>query len=140
MDKDRIFSDVKSAAESVVKKSGDLIEITRVKVAAAAARAQLSEAYGRLGEAVFRQRDALNLNEGVRAVLTEIEAKIQEIDELEEKHSELKNLKNCKGCKKKNPREAVFCLYCGGKFSEEEAERDGETEPPEDAETARNAE
>ena len=73
---EKIFSDLKNSVNSAVKRSGELLEISKVKMAVADTKNEIGRKYRELGEKVYEshQEDA--------DTATEVEGIIWELDEL----------------------------------------------------------
>lgn len=50
---DKILSDLKNTARSAVKKSGELLEITKMKMAVSDTKSEISSRFSALGEKSF---------------------------------------------------------------------------------------
>lgn len=127
---EKIFSDLKNSVNSAVKRSGELLEISKVKMAVADTKNEIGRKYRELGEKVYEahQEDA--------DTATEVEGIIWELDELfevlkshEMKLASLKKEKICENCKQSSDMEAAYCSKCGAKFPEQEPEEEKQPEP-----------
>ncbi len=123
---ERIISEIKDTADKVVKKSGELFELSKLKINISSTKSEISANYKILGELVY-----LMQKEETPTNTLEFDEIIAKIDELNEKLTELldlssalKNEKNCPKCSKSNNKNAQFCSNCGYKFSEASVDED----------------
>lgn len=115
---DKILSDLKQTFHTAVKKSGELVDLTKAKLAVSDTKNNIQSCYAKLGELAYLTakgeevpaESAENLVaeiDGLKAVLTEQEAKV----------ADLSNKKVCTDCGKACPIESAFCPACGNPFS-----------------------
>ena len=114
---EKILSDLKQTFNSAVKKSGELVELTKVKLAATDIKNNIRTRYAKLGELAYLTAKG----EEVSAELAE--NLVAEIDDLkialsdhEAKAADLSNKKVCAHCGKASSTEASFCPACGNPF------------------------
>ena len=111
---ENIIHDIKSTVNSAVKKSGDLLEIGKVKLSLADAGSKLSDLYESLGEMAYRaKREEVDLSEEMESVIWQIDEMRSEIKKQKEKMAELRSQQICKNCGKSNVIEAKYCNECG---------------------------
>ena len=129
---EKFFTEIKNTADKVIKKSGELVELSKVKFQIANTKSEIGANFKELGELVYHAQKS-----EVQPDTQIIEGTISKIDELYTRlevliaeNSSLKNEKLCPSCEKSNPKGAQFCLGCGYKFAAPEAE---ENETAEDA-------
>lgn len=119
---DRIISEIKNTASKVAKKSGELVELSKVKLNIGNTKSGLNANFRLLGEMIYFSQKEENEIEHEK-----INETIQKIDELYEKLAELEfieaglaNKKLCPECHKQNDTTATFCSSCGCKFDDAE--------------------
>lgn len=126
---DKILSEIKSRADKVMKKSGELVEMSKVKLAIVNTKAEIGTLFKQLGELVYlAQKEDNSANaEDIENTILHIDALYEKLEELTEANSAFKNEKVCAECGKSNPMEQTFCGNCGNKFPEnEEPAQEGE--------------
>jgi len=121
---EKIFAEIKSTADKVIKKSGELVELSKVKFQIANTKSEINANYKELGELVYHaqkgeEQPDTQIIEGAIAKIDELYAKLET---LMAENSSLKNEKTCPSCEKSNPKSAQFCLGCGYKFAVSDAE------------------
>ncbi len=108
-----IFDDVvvnaKSAASVVSKKAGEIFDLSKLRISLASLRSELSKQYQALGEAVYNNDPA----EEIEAIKEEITSVKQNIDDIEKVLSNAKNTVTCPACGEKLTKNAKYCSTCG---------------------------
>lgn len=117
---DKILSEIKSRADQVMKKSGELVEKSKVKLAIAGTKSEIGTLFKQLGELVYmaQKEDNSASTEEIENTIAHIDALYEKLEELTKTDSALKNEKICAQCGKSNPIEQTFCGGCGNKFPE----------------------
>ncbi|MBQ9915566.1 MAG: zinc ribbon domain-containing protein [Clostridia bacterium] len=118
---EKIISDLKQTFNSAVKKSGELVEFTKAKLAATDIKNNIQTRYAKLGELAYLTAKGEDVSAEIAENL------VAEIDELkialaekEAKAADLSNKKVCASCGKASPAEASFCPACGNPFTDAE--------------------
>lgn len=119
---DDVVVNAKSAAESVGKTAGRLVDVSKLKISISEVNSEITKRFQALGEYIYENhREDFNGD-------VEFAGKISELDELAtQKESLLKDLMQlqnrtiCPNCGKHSPAEFTFCSACGTKLA---------TEPP----------
>ena len=119
---EKIISDLKNKADKVVKKSGDFVEMSKIKLGIAGVKSEIGTQFKALGELVYgAQKKAGSFDtEQIDEVIAKLDELFERLNELNEGVASLKKEKVCKECGKRNPLSQAFCGGCGSKFSEEE--------------------
>lgn len=127
---EKFISELKSAADKVVKKTGELAGISKVKLSIANAKSDISACYRTLGELVYKaqKEEDGDASEKIQEFIETIDALNEKIDELNGSLAEMKNEKVCPNCGKSNPKKQRFCGGCGQQFDENDSEDEEETE------------
>lgn len=115
------FEDVvmkaKNAADIAGKKTGELVEITRLRLNVSELEERIRSQYQELGKTVYNAaKDHTDCTDYVHEKSEAIDRLFAELTKLNEKISELKNEKKCASCGAVNPQEAVYCQKCGTKL------------------------
>lgn len=116
-----VFEDVvlkaKSAADMAGKKTGEIVEISKMRLTAAEIQNKINEAYQALGRLVFEaSKQGTDCTEQVQTKAEAIDSLYEQLDKANEKIAELRRRKKCPACQYDNPEEANFCLKCGAKI------------------------
>lgn len=116
-----VFEDVvnkaKNAADFAGKKTGEIVEISKLRFTAADLQSKINKEYLELGIAVF---NAGKSGEDCKDEITKKSAVIDDLyhqlSKINEKISELRRMKKCLVCNFASPEDANFCLKCGAKL------------------------
>ena len=118
---EEILNKAKRGAEAVGQKTGDFIEVTKLKMAASDVEKEIAATFEGLGRLVY---DAQKSEEDVSEMIEEC---IQNIDELQEAADAIreqiysyKNMNRCPACGAIIDKEAAFCSKCGAPLTVEE--------------------
>ncbi|MBQ2695843.1 MAG: hypothetical protein IJF61_00915 [Clostridia bacterium] len=111
---EKFFSDLRQTVSGAVKKSGELIELTKAKMAANDTKTAIKNEFVKLGELAYLAA------KGEENPATDAEALVYKIDELKEtlaeqeaKIAELGGKKICADCGKMVAGDSAFCPACG---------------------------
>lgn len=112
-----VVSRVKDVAETAGRKTGELVELGKMKLKIADLRREIAGAHEGLGRLMYDSRKSGEpVDDMVDACIDHISALHAEIDELEERIMDSKNVVRCHGCGTFNENTAVFCNQCGDKI------------------------
>ena len=115
---DEVVSRVKDVAESAGKKTGELVELGKVKIRIAELRREIAGAHEGLGRLIYDSRKSgENVEDMIDACVDHISELYADLEELEEKVMESKNAVRCSGCGALNENTAQFCNQCGTKLA-----------------------
>lgn len=107
----------KDAADFAGKKTGEFVELSRLKISASSVEKKIDSEYLELGKMVYKSaKDHTDCTEYVTEKAAAIDALFEEHAELEQKISELRNVKKCPQCSYGNTSEAEYCSKCGTKL------------------------
>lgn len=113
-----IFGKAKQVANAAGKKTGELVEISKLKLSAMQINSDIKELYEKLGSAVYSMKKANYDNpELVVSLVEEIDEKRVELREVNEKVAVLQKSKECPCCQTKNPQDAFYCQKCGSRLT-----------------------
>ncbi len=114
---DEVVSRVKDVAESAGKKTGELVELGKIKIRIAELRREIAGAHEGLGRLVYDSRKSgEEVEDMIDACVDHISDMYVDLEELEEKVMESKNAVRCNGCGALNENTAQFCNQCGTKL------------------------
>ncbi len=112
-----VVSRVKSVAETAGRKTGELVELGKIKIKIADLQREVSSAQEGLGRLVYDSRiSGQSVEDMIDACVAHITELQSEIEELEEKVLESKNAVRCADCGVLNESTATYCNRCGAKL------------------------
>ena len=125
---ERILSELKNTADKVAKKSGELVEISKVKLSIASTKSEINAQFKALGETVYlaQKEDSDVGAEKIEEIIGILDGLYERLDNLAEINSALKNERICPSCGKSNPLNQPFCGGCGSKLYAEEEVFEGD--------------
>lgn len=107
----------KNAFNFVGQKTGDAVELTRLKVSVSETQGKIDRGFAELGRKVYgAAKDQTDCTEFVKEKSEAVDKLIDELAELNKKISELKREKVCPACDYSNPDSATYCQKCGAKL------------------------
>lgn len=102
------------ATNTVVKFSGEVVEVTKIRFAMMDAESQINTLTREIGELVYRSSvEEGDLGEEIEQKCGQITKLKQQIEAYKAKVNELKNVTICKNCGSKLPNDYTFCPNCG---------------------------
>ncbi len=112
-----VVSRVKDVAETAGRKTGELVELGKIKLKIADLRREIASAHEGLGRLVYdSRRSGEDVEDMVEACVAHIGELTAEMEDLEEKVMESKNVVRCAACGALNENTALFCNQCGAKL------------------------
>lgn len=112
---------VGEAAQTAAKKSGELVEITKLNLNVNAEEDKVNKLYLQIGKKVYASyisgEAADSTIQNDCRTITEHEGTIKEI---KDKIMQVKNVKICVGCEAEMEKTAMFCVKCGTKVENNE--------------------
>ncbi len=102
------------AAQAAAKKSGELVEVTKLNVNINSEEDKIQKLYTQIGKKVFEKYSEAGTADA--DFIEDCEAiKVHELNvkNLREKILEVKNMKQCTGCGAELERNQIFCSKCG---------------------------
>lgn len=104
------------AAQAAAKKSGELVEITKLNVNINAEEDKIQKLYTQIGKSIFEKYVATGeASDEVKEACEAITVHEQSIKSLREKIADVKGTKACIGCGAEMDKAQVFCSKCGAK-------------------------
>ena len=117
---ENIVSNAKQAANVVGKKTGELVDTSKLKLQAVDLNSDIKRNYEALGRAVYESRkQGIDSTEEIDDIIILINEKYDELDEVNEQLSKMSNKTFCTRCGEPNPKTAGFCSQCGEKLVHE---------------------
>lgn len=104
------------AGEKVVKKSGQLVDATKLTYQTATEEAELKKKFERIGRMVYAAKCGEGeLSDEINTLCDDIQLSLEKIEDLKARVQVLKNKKDCPHCGKEISADAQFCSGCGCK-------------------------
>lgn len=114
---EELFGKARKVANAAGKKTGELVEISKLKLSAMQVNTDIKALYEKLGSAVYSMNKAHYENSELLESLTEeIDEKRAELKKINDKIATLQKAKECPCCQTKNPQTAFYCQKCGSKL------------------------
>ena len=120
-----VFEDVvvkaKAVAEVAGKKTGEFVELSKLKVNAAEVSKDISQRLEALGKIAYdAAKTENNADELIRESIPEIDALYAKLADITDRIAALRNVVRCPKCKSVNAVDAIFCNKCGAKMAGDE--------------------
>lgn len=107
---------VGEAAQAVTKKSGDLVEVTKLNMSISAEEEKIKKTYEKLGELVYSKFDSGDeIDPNFIELCDNIRLYQNTVNGFKTKIMELKNVKPCTKCGTELEKDVLFCPKCGEK-------------------------
>lgn len=118
---DDFLGKTKGVADAAGKKTGELVEISKLKLQCVQLNSDIRERYEKLGSAVYSMVKSDYENpELVNSMVEEITELLDKLNETSEKIADIKNISICTCCGAKNPPENCYCSKCGSRLTGKE--------------------
>lgn len=107
---------VGEAAQAAAKKSGELVETTKLNVNINSEEDKIQKIYTQIGKTLFERYSATGVaDDDVKESLEAVKVHEQNIKSLKEKIFDIKGSKTCISCGTEMDKAQVFCSKCGAK-------------------------
>lgn len=107
---------VGEAAQAAAKKSGELVEITKLNVNIGSEEDKIQKLYTQIGKSIFEKYNATGMADAdVKDNCEAIKLHEQNIKALKDKIMEVKSVKNCVSCGSEMDKTQLFCAKCGSR-------------------------
>lgn len=117
---ENLVVNAKQAANAVGKKTGELVDTSKLKLQAVDLSGDIRKNYEALGRAVYEAHKlGIDSTEDIEDIIIIINEKYDELDEVNEQLSKMSNKTFCTRCGEPNPKTASFCSQCGEKLVQE---------------------
>jgi len=136
---DDVVINAKSVAEAVGRKAGQLVDISKLRVAAAEVNAEITKRYQTLGQYVYESsRQTLAADPEAMGQMAELDELHAQLNAINKEMNEKQNKSVCPVCGKHCSNTDIFCSVCGAKLTpeqpapqpEEKAEEPAATDEP----------
>lgn len=117
---DNITDKVTKTAKAAAKKSGNLVEITKLCVNVSLEEEKIAKAYEEIGKILYkRYLSNEEVLDDAKEQCEKIKLLNQNIKDMKDKILELKNVKLCSQCNEEIEFEFAYCAKCGAKQEEQ---------------------
>lgn len=104
----------KAAASVATKKTGNAVELSKLKLRAMQLRSQIQSTYERIGTLTYEQEKTFSDNrELIDVCIKEIDELFVQLNEVNVMISDIKDGVKCPGCSTLNDAGVVYCKKCG---------------------------
>lgn len=104
----------KNAADVATKKTGEVVEVSKIRYQMKQVEWEIEKAYAKLGAIVYEAKKSTdNFDEVTQLAISEIDDLKERYDNLAEKMRMYKNVVKCPGCGRENDIADSFCSRCG---------------------------
>jgi rRNA maturation endonuclease Nob1 len=104
----------RNAADVASKKTGEVVETSKIRYQMKQVEWEIEKAYAKLGAIVYEaKKSADNFDEVIGLAVSEIDDLKARYEDLGEKMRNYKNMVKCPGCGKENDLNGAFCSRCG---------------------------
>ncbi|MGN1059422.1 MAG: hypothetical protein ACI4QW_03230 [Clostridia bacterium] len=117
---EKFFSDLKQTVNSAVKKSGELVELTKIKIAVGDTKNAIRTNFEKLGELAYLAAKGDDAQGTAEELVSAIDELKETLNQQEAKLAELSNKKICSHCGKASSEDSAFCSACGNPFGDAE--------------------
>ena len=117
-----IMYKAKNAADIAGKKTGEVVEVGKLKFQVKQIESDIEKTYAKLGAILYEsKKNTEDYEEIIALAISEIDALKEKQEDIEEKLRTVKQVIKCESCSKENEMNAHFCVRCGASLEEEEA-------------------
>lgn len=119
---DNITKRVTDTAKAAAKKSGSVVEVTRLNMNISAEEEKVRKIYADMGKQLYEDyTEGKIVGEKLLGHCEKIDEIVSNIDGMREKVLELRNVKACPNCGMELDVDMTYCYKCGRKQEEPEA-------------------
>lgn len=111
-----VAQSAKESSAVVAKKSGELIEVSKITVSITSNESKMKDLYSEIGKKICQKHeDGLYIDPELVESCNEVLTLKTSIKEMKQKVNELRNKKVCTNCDTSLPEDTTFCPKCGNK-------------------------
>lgn len=115
---DDVVINAKSVAEAVGRKAGQLVDVSKLRVAAAEVNAEITKRYQTLGQYVYENsREALAADPEAMGQVAELDGLLEQLGIVNKELNDKQNRTVCPTCGKHCGSADAFCSTCGAKLA-----------------------
>ena len=114
---EEVVNKAKVAADYAGKKTGEIVEISKLRFTATDIQGKINKELQELGFVVYQaDKDGVDYSAQLKEKSANIDELYDELNKVNEKIADLKRMKKCPACDFSNPEDANYCLKCGAKL------------------------
>ncbi|HCB99944.1 MAG TPA: hypothetical protein DEP42_01790 [Ruminococcaceae bacterium] len=107
----------KGAVDYAGKKTGKLVEVSKLRIAAAEVEGKIKLVYESLGRSVYNAtKEETDASELIKEKSAQLDTLLSDLDTLQEKLASLREQRKCDSCGTVNAIDAKFCKQCGAQL------------------------
>lgn len=111
---EEVICKAKELAGAAGKKTGELVNLGKLKVEAAENERAISAKLEMIGSIMYEaQKDGIAVEEKLAPLYEEVDVLKEKAAQLTAQMDELRHTRHCTACGKNNPNDAAFCQKCG---------------------------
>ncbi len=118
---DKILEKVTQTTKNAIKKSGEAVEMTKLRLAVNSDKTKIKDLKLQVGELVYSAYIGADAGgDTIEDICRQIKETYDEIEEKEKEIAQIRNLKRCPKCGVNNERDASFCKNCAAELDEDD--------------------
>ncbi len=110
---DDVVVKAKSAAAVAGKKTGEFVELSKLKITEAEIKHDIDKLFEGLGRAVYKAPRDENEPDYIQNAVNQINLMYEKLRSVQAQIATVRNLIRCGNCGKLNPADSVYCNSCG---------------------------
>ena len=126
---ENFFMKAKGAVDALGEKAGQFVDVSKLNIRVAELKSDLKNEFETLGKTVYNcEKNHIDAAQETNTFISNIDNIYIQIEELKKQIAEMKNKVICKYCNAANENNAIYCVKCGKKLDNSNAEstQDGE--------------
>lgn len=115
---DSAVNKAKEVFDAACKKTGEVVNLQKLKIDASALESKREEDFAALGKIYFDSiKDSADLDKKAAELVSAVKEKTEQIDKLHDEISAYKNKRVCPACGAFVDKNSVYCSLCGAKIT-----------------------
>ncbi|MGE4282716.1 MAG: zinc-ribbon domain-containing protein [Clostridia bacterium] len=120
-----IKNKVTETAKNVMKKSNEIIEVTKLNMSIGDAQTRIDSLLKEIGQIIYdAYQDGDIFADELMDKCKQAEEEFEKVREIKEKVAQFKKVKLCPRCDKENNIDAAYCSKCGFRIEDEELDEE----------------
>lgn len=116
---DKIFNKAVDLANTAGKKTGEVLEASKIRVRSANVQNDIQKLMIKLGNIVYQgKKTGCDNSDLIEGYIREIDQLRRELDSLTDQIDDIRQLKKCGNCGAANSADNIFCQRCGIKLED----------------------
>lgn len=118
---DKFTSKVSDTAKAAARKSGELVEVTKLNAAINQESEKIEKSYNAIGKIIYEKySNGEKYTDDIRVLCDEIDEFCASLQGMRDRINDLRNIILCKNCGNELEEDALYCPKCGVKAVKEE--------------------